>query len=130
MTSRELTVAIVDDDETVRRALRRMIASLYYDPVEYASGAAFLADPDAGRFLCVLLDLHMPDLNGIDVLLEMRRQGLDVPAIIVTGGDQPRMRERCMSAGASGYLVKPVERATVRAAIQSFPQRGLPAKPA
>jgi FixJ family two-component response regulator len=120
MDSARLTVAIVDDDETVRRALRRMISSLSYRPVEFASGEAFLTELRAGTFSCVLIDLHMPDLNGIDVLVRMRGDGHAIPAIIITGGDEPRMRERCMRAGASGYLIKPLERDVVHAAIQSL----------
>ncbi|KQV14175.1 hypothetical protein ASC97_13375 [Rhizobium sp. Root1203] len=120
MKSPNLRVAIVDDDETVRRALRRLIASLAYIPVEFASGEAFLAELARSTFSCALIDLHMPDLNGIDVVVRMRRDGLDVPAIVITGGDEPKMRERCLKAGAAAYLIKPVERETVFATIQSL----------
>jgi CheY-like chemotaxis protein len=62
----------------------------------------------------------MPDLNGIDVVVRMQRDGRDVPAIVITGGDEPKMRERCLKAGAAAYLIKPVERDTVFATIQSL----------
>jgi len=69
---------------------------------------------------CVLLDLHMPGLNGIDVLRRLKGDGHAVPVVIITGGDQPRMRERCMAAGASGYLLKPASRDAVLSMIDSF----------
>lgn len=108
----------MDDDEIVRRALRRVITSLSFDPVEFATGEAFLSALDATTFSCALIDMHMPGLNGVDVLVRMRREGRVLPAIIITGGDVPKMRERCLKAGASGYLIKPVERETVSSAIR------------
>jgi FixJ family two-component response regulator len=114
-----LKVAIVDDDEHVRRALRRMVVSLSYEVEEFASGRAFVAALDDRAFACVLLDLHMPELNGLDVLTQMRGDGHTVPVILITGGDEPRMRERCLKAGASAYLLKPVARDAVLGAIHS-----------
>lgn len=118
MESTKLKVAIVDDDEIVRRALRRMIASLSFDPVEFATGEAFLSGLPANSFSCALIDMHMPGLNGVDIVLKMRQAGHVVPVIIITGGDVPKMRERCLKAGAANYLVKPVERDTVSVAIK------------
>jgi FixJ family two-component response regulator len=118
MDRTKLRVAIVDDDEIVRRALRRLIASLSFDPVEFSTGEAFLSALDVGIFSCALIDMHMPGLNGVDIVLRMRSEGRVVPAIIITGGDVPKMRERCLKAGAAGYLVKPVERDTVSSAIK------------
>jgi FixJ family two-component response regulator len=118
MESLGAKIAIIDDDEIVRRALRRLVDSLGYRPVEYCSGEAFFADPFKEKFLCVVLDLHMPVLNGIDVLAQMRAEHLAVPTIIITGGDEPKMRERCIRAGAAAYMVKPVEREAMLATIQ------------
>jgi CheY-like chemotaxis protein len=68
---------------------------------------------------CVLMDQHMPSLNGLDVMLRMRSEGRHVPVIIVTGFDQPGLRERCLDAGASEYIVKPLAASAVSAAIQA-----------
>jgi FixJ family two-component response regulator len=113
-------VAIVDDDENVRRALRRMVVSLSYLVEEFASGETFLDALKVRTFAFVLLDLHMPELNGIDVLTIMRGEGNSVPVIVITGGDEPRMRERCLKAGASVYLLKPIARDEVLGAIHSL----------
>lgn len=120
MESEKLRVAIVDDDEIVRRALRRMISSLSFDPIEFSTGEAFLSALKSDNFSCALIDMHMPGLNGVDVVVRMRRDGHVVPSIIITGGDVPKMRERCLKAGAANYLVKPVERETVSDAIKSL----------
>lgn len=119
MTQSEPTVAIVDDDETVRRALRRMITSFSYIPIDLESGEAFLTSQNLPNIKCVLLDLHMPGLNGLDVLGRVKGAALGIPIIIITGGDQPSMRQRCMAAGAAGYLVKPAERDHVRSMIET-----------
>lgn len=122
MESAKFRVAIVDDDEIVRRALRRMIKSLSFDPVEFATGETFLSALSENSFSCALIDLHMPGLNGVDVMARMRRDGHKVPVIIITGGDVPKMRERCLKAGAADYLVKPVERETVSDVIRLLVQ--------
>jgi FixJ family two-component response regulator len=115
-------VAIVDDDEVVRRALRRMIASLAYSPIEFASGEAFLAELANTKFACALIDMHMPGLNGLDIVGRMRSEGRNVPSIIITGGDEPRLQERCFEAGAAGYMVKPIERDAIDDAIRTLLQ--------
>ena len=64
--------------------------------------------------------MHMPVLNGVEVILRMRHEGHLLPAIIITGGDLPKTRERCLKAGATDYLIKPVERETISNAIMSL----------
>jgi CheY-like chemotaxis protein len=64
------------------------------------------------------MDQHMPSLYGLDVLIHMRAEGVRVPVIIITGFDQPGLREKCLAAGAAAYLVKPVEESVVSAAIR------------
>jgi FixJ family two-component response regulator len=111
-------VAIVDDDDAVRRALRRLVLSLSYRPIGFASGEDFLASLLEGTPNCVLMDQHMPNLNGLDVLRRIRGEGRHVPVVMVTGFDQPGLRQKCLEAGASGYLIKPLEASAVSAAIQ------------
>ena len=119
MEASPTVVAIVDDDEAVRRALRRLVVSLSYHPVGFASGEEFLAGLGEAAPSCVLMDQHMPSLNGLDVLRRMRTDGRSVPVIIVTGFDQPGLRQKCLDAGASDYLVKPLEASAVSTAIQA-----------
>jgi FixJ family two-component response regulator len=119
MERSECVVAIVDDDAAVRRALARLVRSLSYESAAYASGEEFLASLAEGIPFCVVLDQHMPGLTGLDVLIKMRAQGANSPVIIVTGLDQPGMSEKCLNAGASAYLTKPVDRAAISVAIET-----------
>lgn len=119
MTSEKIVVAIVDDDDSVRRALQRMVLSLSFDPVDFRSGGEFVASLEHRAPDCVLLDLHMPGLNGLDVLRELASRRERIPAIAVTGLDQPGLREKCIDAGATTYMIKPLDSAEVARAIAS-----------
>ena len=114
-------VAIVDDDEQVRRALRRLLVSFSYQTADFASGEEFLASLQCASPRCAVVDLHMPGLTGLDVLLRIRLDGLRIPLIILAGFDQTGMRAKCMDAGAMGYMIKPTEpteiASTIKAAI-------------
>lgn len=119
MAAAHPSVAIVDDDDTVRRALRRLVVSLSYDAASYSSADEFLASLSLGMPSCALMDLHMPTLKGLDVLRLLRDHRVNVPVIIITGLDQPGMREKCIAAGASAYLTKPAGRAEIASAIET-----------
>jgi len=117
-------IAIVDDDEGVRRALARLLRSLRYEPVAFASGEEFLGSLPRRCPDCVLMDLHLTGLNGLDILQSMRERGRAPPVIVVTGFHEPGMRERCRAAGAADYMAKPVEAADLAAALSRALQIG------
>jgi FixJ family two-component response regulator len=119
MAAAHPSVAIVDDDDTVRRALRRLVVSLSYDAMSFSSAEEFFDSLPRGMPSCALMDLHMPTLKGLDALRLMRDQGMSVPVIIITGLDQPGMREKCLAAGASAYLTKPAGREEIAIAIEA-----------
>jgi FixJ family two-component response regulator len=117
-------IAIIDDDDGVRRSLRRLLSSLSYKPVAFASGEEFLGSISRiGRPGCVLMDLHLAGLNGLEILERIRQGGDAPPVIAMTGFDEPGTRERCIAAGAAAYITKPVEAAllssVIRGALQS-----------
>jgi two-component system, LuxR family, response regulator FixJ len=113
------TIALVDDDASVRRALQRLLRSHAYRSEAFSSGAEFLSSSAEKRSACVIMDQQMPDLEGLEVLAEMRKRGSDVPVILITGFDRPGLRERCLEAGAADYLVKPISGAIVLAAVEA-----------
>src|SRR5271170_5604798 len=105
MTRRSLLVAVVDDEESIRKALKRLLRSAGMDTEAFASGRDFLdyvknlgqsRKPD-----CLVLDLHLPGLTGKDVQRCMKQAGFSLPTIVITGHDQPGVREELLGTGAA-----------------------------
>mgnify|MGYP000533293796 CR=1 FL=1 len=113
-------VAIIEDDDAVRRALGRLISSFGYRTLEFASGEKFLAEQDYASSDCVIADFHMCGMTGLDVLLEIKPIPGSPPVVIMTGFDEPGKRDRCMGAGAAAYLVKPFERDVIAATLRDI----------
>jgi FixJ family two-component response regulator len=118
MARPRLLVAVVDDEASIRKALRRLLGASDLDCLVFASGREFLESLQKQIPDCVVLDLHMPGLTGLEVQRELARVGVVLPAIIITAHDDPANREQCLTAGASAYLRKPLEEATLLGAIQ------------
>ena len=102
-------VAIVDDEEPVRKALCRLLRASGLNAEAFSSGQTFLDSIVARQPDCAILDLHMPGLSGLQVLQQLQSSRFSVPTIVITGHDEPQTRERCLSAGASAYLRKPLD---------------------
>ena len=111
-------VAIVDDEESVRRALERLLRSAGFAVETFPSGAEFLLSLPEHRPACLVLDLHMPDLSGLDVQVLIKREGYDVPTVIITGHDTAEVRARVVARGARAYLRKPVDDKLLLASIK------------
>jgi FixJ family two-component response regulator len=112
-------IAIVDDEESVRRALARLLRASQMDAEAYASGEAFLASLNASRPDCVVLDLQMTGLTGRDVQRRLRAAQISLPVIIITAHDEPTIRQQCIADGAVMYLRKPLRGATLIRSIQN-----------
>ena len=107
MSESEAVVFIVDDDESVRRSLSRLIRSVGLDVEAYPSAQAFLHCDQPDSACCLVLDVRMPGLSGLDLQEELNRRGCDLPVIFITGhGDVP-ISVRAMKAGAVDFLQKP-----------------------
>jgi len=117
MGGSRVRIAIVDDDEAVRKALRRLLRAANLDASAFASGQEFLDSLASGQPDCVVLDVHMPGMNGLDVQQRLTRSGLQTPIVIITGHDDPQIRARCLSAGAAAYLRKPLDDEALLSAI-------------
>ncbi len=117
MTTHRPTIAVVDDDESVRKAMCRLLRTAGFGSRGFAGGQEFLEawlmePPD-----CVVLDLQMPGMSGIEVLNRLAGSGMAPVTIFITAHDHPGTRERCLRAGASAYLRKPLDRQTLLDAI-------------
>jgi len=109
MAERCISVAVVDDDESVRRALARLLRSESIEVTGYGSGTEFLEGFGSIEPHCVILDLHMPNLDGFDVLRHFARLQYRCPVIVMTGHDSPKARSESLSLGAMKYLAKPLD---------------------
>ncbi len=119
MAAPRTVIAIVDDDEVVRRSIKRLINSFSFHADDFSSGEEFLRSLSSGAPTCMLLDLHMPGLSGFEVLEALKMRRMNIPTIIITGNSRPEMRERCLNAGAAGYLEKPLDREVVLSTIRA-----------
>jgi FixJ family two-component response regulator len=112
-------IAIVDDEEPIRRALSRLLRAAGLDACTYACGGEFLASVKDFRFDCVVLDVHMPRVNGFEVQAFLARSGSRLPVIVITGRDSDQTRERATAGGAAAYLCKPVDEAALLSAVRT-----------
>ena len=108
----KLLIAVVDDDESVCRALGRLVRSLGMDAQTFARGREFVDLLEAAPSFnpdCVVLDIQMPDLNGIETQNEIRRWRPRLPVIFITAHDEPDARTRAIAGGAVAFLRKPFD---------------------
>ena len=111
------TVHIVDDEDSLRRSLARLLKSHGHATELFASADAFIAAGLQDRAGCLVLDVHMPGLNGLELQEAMVRARCHLPIIFLTGrGDIPTS-VRAMKAGAADFLTKPVDEAVLLAAV-------------
>lgn len=107
------SVFVVDDDDAMRDALVQLLETAGLRVEAHADGSAFLAACGPDRPGCVLLDMAMPGMSGLEVQAALRAQGLNIPVIFLTGhGDIP-MAVQAMQAGAADFLEKPVQGITL-----------------
>ena len=118
------TISVVDDDGSMRRALKRLVASLGFKAYTFASAEQFLDSPRVNDTSCLITDLHMPGLDGIELQQSLLAQGRHIPIIFVTAFPEERMRARAMDAGALGFLGKPFESSTLVELIDQAVESG------
>ena len=110
MSKAVIHVAVVDDDAAVRKAFARLLSASSFEAKTYGSALEFLKSLKTVEAPeCLVVDLHMPDLTGLDLQHQLTRLGLKIPTIVVTAFNEPGIRERCQSAGAAAFLLKPLK---------------------
>ena len=117
MPTVEPVVAVLDDEPEMRKALRRLLTCRGFHVDEYACGEDLLAALGSQPLDYLLLDLHMPGINGFGVLEAFRSRQISVPVIVITAHDEPGTSERVRKLGASAYLKKPVDRDALFSAL-------------
>ena len=118
MTKSLPCIAVVDDDPAVLKGLTRLLRTRALDARVYGSAREFLAALPDRPPECLILDLHMPEMSGLDLLGHFKRNGIRVPTIVVTGRVDERLRALCEASGIVAFLRKPVADVALLAAIE------------
>ena len=121
------TVHIVDDDDVVRDSFRSLLESHGLAVRDYASAEDFLADRQQPKFGCLILDLHMPRMTGLQLLGELQKQGSRLPVIAITGRGDPTLKQQVAQAGAFAFLEKPMNDEVLMWTIESAVSAHTPA---
>jgi FixJ family two-component response regulator len=106
MATRAL-VAVVDDDESVRESLPDLLRELGFAAQGFAAAEEFLASDALGLTSCLILDIAMPGMSGLDLQAELSRRRSAIPIVFITATEDEAVRRRAVAAGAVAYLQKP-----------------------
>ena len=112
-------IYVVDDDEAIRRSLSFMLRTSGFAVKLFEGGSHFLKEAAALAPGCVLLDVRMPDIDGLAVQRELRARGIMLPVVIMTGHGDVDMAVTAMKAGASDFIEKPFEKAALLACVDA-----------
>lgn len=116
-------IAIVDDDPSVLKALARFLKVRAIEVRTFESARAFLASLPDGMPdelpECLIVDLQMPEMSGLELQHHLNRAGIRIPTIVITANRDAEMRELCEAAGAETYLLKPLQDTSLLAAIEN-----------
>lgn len=102
-------IYIVDDDVSICRAMARLMKSAGLSVQTFSSAQAFLHSVQVTEADCLIVDIHMPGMSGLELQRQLIRSGVHVPLIFITAFDDDQMREQAGQSGAAGYLRKPVD---------------------
>jgi len=112
------TVLVVEDDDSMREAIERLLNAAGFESAAYASADALLARGVYEDSACMICDLRLPGMSGLELLAVLREQSISLPFILITAHDAPGLREKAMSCGAAAYLAKPFRGTTLLDAVR------------
>jgi FixJ family two-component response regulator len=112
-------ILVVEDDESVRESINGLLRAAGFSAKAYPSAESLLAEGTGEGTLCVISDINLPAMSGLDLLNELRRQGSETPVIIITAFDSESNRQTALNRGAAAYLAKPFTRHVLLSAINA-----------
>jgi FixJ family two-component response regulator len=107
------TVAIIDDDESMQRALVALMQSLGHSARSFSSAEAFIEGGQIEIFDCIITDLQMPGMSGVELMARLNRERYNVPIVAITAQKQPGLEGRVLAAGAKSLVYKPFDADTL-----------------
>jgi len=112
-------ISVVDDDHSFRDSMRRLLKSLGYAVATFGSAPEFLASARVAATDCLVADIHMPAMSGVELYRHLVDTGHSIPTILVTAYPDDRVQERMLSQGVECYLSKPLEEAVLIDCLRS-----------
>lgn len=112
MSERSL-ISIVDDDQSFGDSMRRLLKALDYSVALFPSAAQFLASPQLAATACLVADIHMPEMTGVELYSHLVESGHAIPTILVTAYPDDSVKERMLTMGVECYLHKPLVEAAL-----------------
>ena len=107
MSTGNVTIAVVEDDASVRAALRRLLRAAHFDALSFASAEEFLQSDRRASVACLIVDINLPGMNGVELLRALAARGGVPPAVLITGSDDPATLELINRAAPVPHLRKP-----------------------
>ncbi|MCL4179394.1 MAG: response regulator [Verrucomicrobia bacterium] len=105
-SSQNIYVAVVDDDESVCRSLSRLLRAAHFQPIPYLSAEALLADTKHPRFDCLVLDIRLGGISGLELRRRLSAVNDRTPVVFITSHDEPGVRAEAEASGCAGYFRK------------------------
>jgi FixJ family two-component response regulator len=121
-TRRPGPVAVIEDDDMSRHAIGRLLQAGGFEPALFDSAETFLAAPPSRNWLCLIVDVQLPGMSGIDLQRTVRSENTVLPIIITTGNRTDAIRERAQQAGCEAFLLKPFSSETILSLLESLAQ--------
>jgi FixJ family two-component response regulator len=122
-TERRL-LSVVDDDEMLRESLPDLLREFGFSARAFSSGQEFLSSSYVGDTRCLILDVAMPGMSGLEVQKELKRRGQAIPVIFITGQKDEEIRKQAFSQGAVKFLYKPFSDSALLEAVNTALSRG------
>ena len=117
METTQPLISIVDDDELLRGAVTDLIRSLGYRAAAFGSAEAFLRSRQLSRTACLIADINMPAMSGLELYRRLSSSGAVIPTILITAYPDDRIRKRALDAGVRCYIVKPFDESELLSCI-------------
>jgi len=117
-THTNIYVAVVDDDESLRRSLSRLLRAAHFQPIAYDSAEAFLADTKHPKFDCLVLDIQLEGMSGLELRKRLFTINDVTPVVFITAHDEPEVRAQAEESGCAGLFRKTDSGADVLSSIR------------
>jgi FixJ family two-component response regulator len=109
MANKRSLIYVIDDDASVRKAIGRLLRSASLDAETFSSAEEFLSNPRQKENACIIIDIRMPSLSGVDLPERLASEGIRIPVIAISANDDEKTREHAKELGAVGFFRKPVD---------------------